>query len=247
VGSTLYDSPKVYDLLFGQRRSDLEFYLELARGRSRPILELGVGTGRVALALARAGHSVLGVDSSAEMLDELAEALAAQPLEVQRRLRRVRADVSALELAERFELILYPFNGLADHHDVDVLVEVLEGIRRHLVRPSGRLAFDLWRPDPKLLLEGGRGGAYVPWFRDPRTGEVCRSEQITSFDPETSILTITTQIWAIEGDDHRQELTLELHHLPRGEVEPLLEAAQLLLERRVELGDVTGYVCRSAE
>ena len=73
----------LYDLAYGDYVEDIDFYENLARATDGPVLELGVGTGRVAIPLAQAGHDVVGVDQSASMLVRARENLAAV------RLRRV--------------------------------------------------------------------------------------------------------------------------------------------------------------
>ena len=65
---------KFYDL-FGSK-NDLEFYLELALQSGEKALELGVGTGRVAIPLAKAGITVVGIDNSVHMLRVAREKLA---------------------------------------------------------------------------------------------------------------------------------------------------------------------------
>ena len=57
-----------YDYTHGDKQDDLALYLELAGTPARRVLELGAGTGRVALALAAVGHDVVALDSSRDML-----------------------------------------------------------------------------------------------------------------------------------------------------------------------------------
>ena len=67
---------RYYDLEHGPvAGSEWEFYRELAARQAGPILELGCGTGRVALALAREGHRVTALDLSAPMLAEFRKKL----------------------------------------------------------------------------------------------------------------------------------------------------------------------------
>ena len=56
-----YDDAAYYDHAYKRRRDDVDFYRGTARRLGGPVLELGVGTGRVALELARDGHTVVGV------------------------------------------------------------------------------------------------------------------------------------------------------------------------------------------
>lgn len=62
-----YADPAYYDKAYGRRRKDVDWYVRLAERVGGPVLEYGVGNGRVAIALARAGFGVVGVDLSPPM------------------------------------------------------------------------------------------------------------------------------------------------------------------------------------
>ena len=70
-GHALYARPRYYDHAFRAHRRDVQHYVELARRVRGPVLELGAGTGRITLALLRAGVEVVAVDQSASMLERL--------------------------------------------------------------------------------------------------------------------------------------------------------------------------------
>jgi SAM-dependent methyltransferase len=93
-----------HDVECGGYRADLPLWRELAAGRDEPLLELGCGTGRVALDLARAGHRVWGIDIDSELIAELRRRAAAEGLEV----RGEPADAARFALAQRFGLIVAP-------------------------------------------------------------------------------------------------------------------------------------------
>ncbi len=59
-----YADAALYDYEYRRRRADVTFYRELAREHPGPILELGAGSGRVTVALARDGHDVVAIDQS---------------------------------------------------------------------------------------------------------------------------------------------------------------------------------------
>ncbi len=73
----LYDSfiAEYYDSspMVAERKQDVSFYVGAARKYGDPVLELGCGTGRVTLAIAEAGHRVMGLDVSEKMLERAIE------------------------------------------------------------------------------------------------------------------------------------------------------------------------------
>ena len=75
----LYDLNPAYS-----KRKDAAFYLDVAKSSGGPVLELGCGTGRVLLDIAREGVTVTGIDRSRPMLEILEKKLALEPAEVQR-------------------------------------------------------------------------------------------------------------------------------------------------------------------
>src|SRR5207248_7795484 len=74
TGVSAYDRiARLYDPWSVSVVEDVDFYVEEARRSGGPVLELGVGTGRVAIPIALAGLRVVGVDSSEGMLEVAAE------------------------------------------------------------------------------------------------------------------------------------------------------------------------------
>jgi SAM-dependent methyltransferase len=141
--------PSAYDQLGGlydawcrSVTEDIPFYVDLALERGDPVLEVGVGSGRVAVPLALAGLDVTGVDSSEVMLD-LAWARA---LPHRVALRLVRADMRDLPDLGRFATAIVPFRALLHLRDDVERLAVLRGLRGAL-RPGGTLAFDVFHPD----------------------------------------------------------------------------------------------------
>src|SRR5574337_880664 len=124
-------------------RADLGFYLELARSHGGPILELGCGTGRVLLPLARAGHCVAGLDLSEGMLSKCRAKLDAEPPAVRERVRLVQGSMTDFEVAETFCLIFIPFRPFQHLLAVDEQMACLRCAHRHL-EPGGKLVVDFF-------------------------------------------------------------------------------------------------------
>jgi SAM-dependent methyltransferase len=104
-------NPKVmwHDVECGGYTADLGLWRELAVAAGGPVLDVGAGTGRVALDLARAGHAVTALDVDADLLAALRERAAADGLEVE----TVVADAADFDLAGReFALIVLPMQTI---------------------------------------------------------------------------------------------------------------------------------------
>jgi SAM-dependent methyltransferase len=93
-----------HDVECGRYTADLPLWRSLAAAERGPVLDVGAGTGRVALELAGAGHEVWALDREPELLDALAARAAARRLSV----RTVVADARAFALGRRFGLIIVP-------------------------------------------------------------------------------------------------------------------------------------------
>ncbi len=134
---------RYYDAAYAGLRTgsgDADFYLELARESGGPVLELGCGTGRVLLPIARAGIPCTGLDLSEPMLEALRER------EPPASLRLVRAPMQDFDLgAERFRLIFSAFRVFQHLYTVQDQLSFLACVRRHLAR-GGRFAFDVFAP-----------------------------------------------------------------------------------------------------
>jgi SAM-dependent methyltransferase len=131
-----------YDAWCRSVTEDIGFYVELAIASGGPVLEVGVGSGRVAVPVALAGIEVVGVDISDDMLD-LAWAKA---LPHRAPLRLVHGDMRCLPDLGTFRLVTVPFRALLHLRDDAERLAVLTSLRDRL-RPGGTLAFDVFHPD----------------------------------------------------------------------------------------------------
>jgi SAM-dependent methyltransferase len=126
----------VYDAWSAHMTEDVPYYIELAREADGPVVELMVGSGRVAIPVVReTGKPVLGIDSSPAMLAIARERAAGLPLELR------LGDVRELELEEPAALIYVPFRSLLHLQGWHEKRRVFERVAASL-RPGGRFAFN---------------------------------------------------------------------------------------------------------
>ncbi len=144
--------PALYHRHHSEYTEDLPFWLELAAHSSGPILELGCGTGRVLLPLARAGHTVYGLDSDIEMLRFAAHQITQETRPL---IHLFQADMSRFRTAVQFGLIILPCNTLSALTR-PVLSKTLACARQHLT--SGGV-FAASFPNPRLLAQMPKQGA----------------------------------------------------------------------------------------
>src|SRR4249920_239984 len=127
---------------------DIDFYVDLARNANGPIVELAVGNGRVAVPVARAtGRSVIGIDTSAAMLDQARTN--ARAANVQLELRE--GDMSDLAVSEPAALIYCPFRALLHLPTWADRRRTFERVAASL-QPGGRFAWEAFAFDHQLAV-----------------------------------------------------------------------------------------------
>ena len=126
----------VYDEWASGMTGDVDYYVDLARGAQEPIVELAVGTGRVAIPIAReTGKRVIGIDRSPAMLAQARKRAEGLPIELR------EGDMRDFELDEPVELVICPFRSLLHLPTWRDKRRVFERVAAAL-RPGGRFAFN---------------------------------------------------------------------------------------------------------
>jgi len=201
-----YDAiARLYDPWSVSVTEDVQFYVDLAVRAGGPVVELGVGTGRIAVPTAAAGVRVIGVDSSPGMLEVCAEAAAAAGVAGSVDLRL--GDLADPPVRERVPLVTCPFRAYLHLRDDDARLRALRAAG-DLLLPAGRFAFDVFAPgDDDIAETHGR------WLeREPGIFE--RAEW------DTRARTLTLSVRGESG-----ESTLQLGWLSPQEWRTLIEAA----------------------
>jgi len=144
---------KYYDLLYAEQSVlDLPFYRELAASTHGLVLELGCGTGRVALALAREGHDVVALDNSQPMLKQLQANLALESEGVRNRVRFTEGSMVDFDLSECFGLILAPFRAFQHLLTPNEQRQCLMTVANHL-EPGGTYVHNVFNPNLEYIVK----------------------------------------------------------------------------------------------
>jgi SAM-dependent methyltransferase len=208
---TLYDRiASFYDPWSRSVTEDVGFYVERALASGGPVVELAVGTGRIAVPIAEAGIDVIGVDSSPEML-AVARA-SAEAAGVSPRLDLRVGDLRSPPVDEHVPLVICPFRSLLHMETEDEKLRALAAARE-LLEPGGTYVFDVFAPSREDIDE-----THDRWLeREPGIFERA------VWDETTRTLSLSVR----SGED---ETTFGLHWLSAPEWLRLLECAGLEVE-----------------
>lgn len=132
------------------RLNDIPFYLALAERQGGPVLEIACGTGRVLLAIARAGIEIQGVDLSPSLLAILERKLASEADQIRDKVTLTKADMRDFYLGRTFRLVTIPFRPLQHLAEIEDQIRALTSAKRHMAR-DGLLAFNVFFPNFAML------------------------------------------------------------------------------------------------
>ena len=201
--AAIYDAPEWYDVDYAGYRGEEAFYRVVIERHAKAggaTVELGAGTGRLALRLASGGFRVHAVEPAPAMRAVLVER-ARGAFDVE--------DATALTFigpAARVDCVLFPFNGVLH---LETRAELLASFRhvRERLHDDGRFALDLTGPYWEAMLYGP-----TDWGRDdervhPVTGQKVRTCDRARYEPRTREMVIEIR-YLVEGAANVIEITL---------------------------------------
>ena len=214
----------IYDSVH-QIPEDIPFWVEEAKTSGGPVLELGCGTGRVAIPIAQAGIPVVGLDNSSRML-RIARAKAAKQGLGKELLRFVHGDMRHFRLRQTFSLIIIPFRSFLLLLSVPEQRQALETIKRNLT-PGRRVIFNAFVPDLELLTGDPSVPIYEREVTDPSTGHKLLVWHQNRYDNFSQVIDARTIIERLDERGNVVNKTwrdYQLRYLHRFEALHLLES-----------------------
>ncbi|MDA0301331.1 MAG: class I SAM-dependent methyltransferase [Chloroflexi bacterium] len=212
-------APELYDETARGIPGDVAFYRDLAVASGGPVVELGVGTGRIAIPTAAAGVEVIGIDTSPEML--VVARARAEAAGIASRLRLVQGDMRSFTVEQPVPLVTIPFRAfLHNLHDADQ--EATLAACHRALQPGGRLALNVFNPDLGIIARwAGRSAHHYEPF-----DAAGRVQAHHDFGPAR---TVTSRLRWREVTVRRRG-TLTLRYVRREEMEALLIRAGFTVE-----------------
>ncbi|MCU0512369.1 MAG: class I SAM-dependent methyltransferase [Anaerolineae bacterium] len=187
--SAFYETvARFYDAETSSRTDDLALYSRLAQQYGGPILDVGCGTGRVLLHLAKEGREVYGVDDSREMLARLSARLKATP-RLKKHIHITEADVLAYAPPVTFKLVLLTYNALMHFHTQEQQIALLQHLHR-LTAPDGRLILDLPNAGEMFATQDTDSLILDRTFIDFETGNLIMLHSVSYLDRTTQLMRV---------------------------------------------------------
>ena len=226
-----YADAALYDYEYRRRRTDLAFYRELAKRRNATrILDLGAGSGRLAIPLARDGRQVTALDQSRPMLDRLRGKKL--PPSVARRITTVEADLCTFDLGgEKFPLAVAAFNVLEHLYTRGEVDACLRRVAAHL-EPGGAFAFDVQLPDLEWLIRDPEKRWAKTRFTDPTTRREMFYSTNHVYDPISQIVMIRLYYDPVDGKGKSRVVSLSQRKFFPAELEALVAHADFQVSAR---------------
>ena len=216
---------ELYDGYPGNYLEDILFFAEEATRADGPVLEIGVGTGRLAFCLAAVGLDVVGIDSAPAMvrlLERKRETVGGTP----GRVRALVADMRRFTLRERFPLAIVAFRTFLYLLSRADQRRALRAIRRHLA-PGGRLAMSFFVPPQDLLAMSRTEAHEMARFPAPNgDGDVVALDRAEIIPSKQRLVSHITYEWRDGLDEtiRRLDHRMVMRYMYPDEVPPLLES-----------------------
>jgi SAM-dependent methyltransferase len=219
IESNLYPDffARFYDVIYDKVRSDADhdYFMQKILGSEGPVLEVGVGTGRFFLEALKRGVDIHGLDISPAMIDVLKAKL---PRENHWRVRV--GDVCTIGERPGYNLIVAPFRVFMHFLTIEKQLEALQAMHAMLL-PGGRLVFDLFVPNLKMLSEGLDN--FLDFEGEYEPGKILKRYSSMTADLVNQISRVTFRLEWEEGDKtHAGTWVTELRFFFRYELEHLL-------------------------
>jgi SAM-dependent methyltransferase len=215
---------RFYDTIYSNLRSDVDsaFYLKKIKEAKGPVLEIGVGTGRLFIPAIQSGADIYGVDISRNMIEVLKA-----KLEKKYHRRILVQNAIDLNLNKKFSLIIAPFRVFSHFIETKDQLRALNKIHAHL-KPKGKFIFEVFVPNLRMLVEGIDNkidfeGEYEPGKKLKRIVSI-------KLDLVNQINNVTMKfVWKDNRQEESAEWTFPLRYFFRFELEHLISRSRLKL------------------
>ncbi len=237
--TSLYQDGRYYDLEFRHQTADIPFYTSLIERKRGTVLDLGCGTGRVTIPIAKLGVQVTGLDLMPSMLEQA-------KVNAQRSKVAVDwciGDMTSFELEKRFDWILLPFNSMQHLLELELVRSLFARVKEHLA-PGGCFAFDIVNPYFPDLTAEFTIPRLAKEFEDPDGKGLVRIEVSHAYDQLTRIAR-SKIFYSIGSSQRAREEEVVLHCFDPSELEQLLTDSGFIVHEKYGSYSKVAYTATS--
>ena len=203
VGDLIYD-PGIYDGM-NTDLSDLEFYARwLPKSKDVRILELCCGSGRLTVPIAELGYYITGIDFTSSMINRAREKAISAGVSI----TFLEADIRALDLPHKYDLIFIPFNSIHHLYTNEDLFKVFKNVR-HYLEQGGLFIMDCFNPDIQYLVKNEGVQREIARYTT-EDGRKILIKQSMKYESQTQINRIEWHYYINGGFDSSQKLDMRL-------------------------------------
>ena len=209
-----------YDSVYTGLEGDVEFYVSLSRDRDW-VLDIGCGTGRIAIPVVKQGSKVVCLDFSRKIIQIAKSKARVESADSQ--IGFVRCDMKKFRLNKRFDLIIVPYRTFLALVSLEEQKRTLRNIREHLT-DEGLFVFNVFVPNLRLI------ASYVPRWRLYREcfdekEESLKIYEIRRYYPIDQIIEMRMKAikYSEKKKTEQRDLTLKFRYFHRFELVHLLE------------------------
>lgn len=215
---------RFYDAVYQKVLSgeDLHYYLKKISEISGPVLELGVGTGRIFKKALKSEADIYGVDASKNMIEVLKKKINTKFHD-----RLWVQDARNLKLIKKFDLVIAPFRMFSHLIRVEDQIKTINGIGNHL-NHGGRFIFDLYIPNLEIILNGFDN--HLDFDGEYETGKTLKRYITAKTDAINQITRVKmTFEWMENGKTIKKDWNFQMRFFYRYELEHLVFRSKLEL------------------
>jgi len=225
----IYFDGEHYDA-WTDREIDISFYKDQVEKFGDPVLELGCGTGRITIPIAKEGYEIIGLDLSDRLLKRAYEKTTKENLDIE----WVKGDMRDFSLDKRFNLIFIPFNSI--HHILTLkdMEKVLDNVRKHL-KPDGRFIVEFFNPDLEILNRDPAEEHEVTEYESPMTNDKVKITEITDYERAKQLMHLS---WFYDSESNKRERDWTIRVWFPKEVDAVLKYNGFEIEKK--FGDFDG-------
>ncbi len=221
--SPIYFDGEHYDS-WTEREVDIPFYKEQVKKYGEPVLELGCGTGRITIPIARKGHEITGLDISKQLLERGKEKAEEEDLDIE----WIRGDMKDFYLDRKFNLIFVAFNSIHHILTLEDMEKVLKNVKEHL-KPDGRFIIEFFNPDLDILNRDPTEEHDVIEYEDPKGRGKVKITESTNYERANQIMHLK---WFYELDGKVKEKEWSIRVWFPKEVEAIIKYNGLEIEHK---------------